>query len=81
MTNAVRHAGAKELYVSLSCNYGTASVSVTNDGALPDGEIVEGGGLASLRIRVGNSGGTMKVETSPRFELTVSVPVGSERTK
>ena len=81
MTNAVRHAGAKELYVSLSCNDGTASVSVTNDGALPDGEIVEGGGLASLRIRVRNSGGTMKVETSPRFELTVSVPVGSERTK
>ena len=81
MTNAVRHAVAKELYVRLVCNDHTASVSVTNDGALPDGEIVEGGGLTSLRILVKKNGGTMKVNTAPRFELTVSVPVRLEETK
>lgn len=81
MTNAVRHAGAGELYVRLARRENTASVSVTNNGAVPDGEIAEGGGLASLRILVEKSGGTMEVETAPRFELKASVPVGLEETK
>lgn len=81
MTNAVRHAGAKELYVHLVCDENMASVSVTNNGALPDGKIVEGGGLTSLRILIEKGGGTMKVKTTPRFELTVSIPVRLEKTK
>ena len=81
MTNAVRHAGAKELYVRLACGDHTASVSVTNSGAVPEGKIVEGGGLTSLRILVKKSGGTMKIKTVPGFELTVSVPIRSEETK
>ena len=81
MTNAVRHAGAKELYVRSDCSESAASVTVTNDGAPPEGEITEGGGLASLRILVKKSGGTMRVKTAPGFELTVSVPVRSEETK
>lgn len=81
MTNAVRHAGAKELYVRLTGDCNAACVCVTNDGAVPDGEIAEGGGLTSLRIRVKKSGGTMKVKAAPKFELTVSVPVRPEETK
>lgn len=81
MTNAVRHAGAKELYVRLTCDNDTAAVSITNDGSVPHGEIIEGGGLATLRIRVKKGGGTMKVKTTPRFELTVTVPVRLEKTK
>ena len=79
MTNAVRHAGARELYVRLACSDHAASVSVTNSGAVPDGEIVEGGGLTSLRILVKKSGGTMEVKAVPEFELTVSVPVRGEK--
>ena len=81
MTNAVRHAGAKELYVRFVTSDHMVSVSVTNDGALPAGEIVEGGGLTSLRILVRKSGGTMEVKAVPEFELTVSVPVGPEIAK
>ena len=81
MTNAVRHAGAKELYVRLVRGDHTAAVSVTNSGAVPAGKIVEGGGLTSLRILVKKSGGTMEIKTVPGFELTVSVPVGLEETK
>ena len=81
MTNAVRHAGAKELYVRLVRGDHTAAVSVTNNGAVPAGKIVEGGGLTSLRILVKKSGGTMEIKTVPGFELTVSVPVGLEETK
>ena len=81
MTNAVRHAGAKELYVCLACGDHTASVSVTNSGAVPNRDIIEGGGLTSLRILVKKSGGIMKVKNLPRFEVTVSVPVRMEETK
>lgn len=81
MTNAVRHAGVRELYVRLACSDHAASVSVTNSGAVPDGEIVEGGGLTSLRILVKKSGGTMKVKAVPVFELTVSVPIRGEEKK
>ena len=81
MTNAVRHAGAKELYVRLVCSNHTAAVSVTNSGAVPAGNIVEGGGLTSLRILVKKSGGTMEIKTVPGFELTVSVPVRLEEMK
>ena len=78
MTNAVRHAGAGELYVKLPCDDNIASAVITNNGAVPEKEITEGGGLSSLHIRIKNKGGTMKIQSVPRFELTVSVPVRME---
>ncbi|MGN1481924.1 sensor histidine kinase [Porcipelethomonas sp.] len=78
MTNAVRHAGAKELYVHLTDDKNSVSAVITNDGTVPERKVVFGGGLASLNFRVRNCGGTMEVKDQPRFELTVSVPAGSE---
>lgn len=75
MTNAVRHAGATELYGRLSGDGHIVYMTVTNNGAVPDRAIVEGGGLSSLRIRIRKNGGTMSIRSTPRFELTVSVPV------
>lgn len=75
MTNAVRHAGATELYGRLSGDGHMAYMTVTNNGAVPDRAIVEGGGLSSLRTRIRKSGGTMSIKSTPGFELTVSVPV------
>lgn len=78
MTNAVRHAGAKELYVRLEDNGETASAVITNSGAVPEGDIVPGGGLSSLRFRVESCGGTMRLEAAPEFKLTVDVPMSRE---
>lgn len=80
MTNAVRHVGATELYGRLSGDGDMAFMTVTNNGAVPDGTIVEGGGLSSLRIRIRKSGGTMSIKSAPRFELAVSVPLSQEKT-
>lgn len=74
VTNAVRYAGAKELYVDFSETDDTATVVVTNNGKQPDSEIVEGGGLSTLRRRVEYAGGTMTVQSFPAFSLTVNVP-------
>ncbi len=78
MTNAVRHAGAKELYVHITGDENTAVAIITNNGAVPNGKISLGGGLASLKFRIEKCGGTMRIKHSPQFELTVSVPLKSE---
>jgi signal transduction histidine kinase len=76
VTNAVRYAGSKELYAEFSETEGLATVCVTNDGKQPEREIVEGGGLSTLRRRVERAGGTMVVQSLPKFKLIITVPKG-----
>ena len=76
-TNALRHAGASQMTVT--CAPGSDTLTITNDGIPPEGEIIEGGGLSGLRRSIENMGGTMKTEGRPRFKLTVILPdTGSE---
>lgn len=79
VTNAVRYAEATELYVTFTAGENDATVTVTNNGLIPEGEIVEGGGLSTLRRKVERAGGRMTVQSRPRFKLTVTVPKGKER--
>jgi signal transduction histidine kinase len=78
VTNAVRHAEASELYASFTETETTATVTVTNNGKPPEGEISEGGGLSTLRRRVEREGGSMVVQADPQFSLTVTVPKQKE---
>ncbi len=78
VTNAVRYADASELYADFTETETEATVVVYNDGKQPDSEIVEGGGLSTLRRRVERAGGSMTVQSRPRFKLTVTVPKGKE---
>lgn len=74
VTNAVRYAGAKELYAEFSETDREISVAVSNDGKQPHQDIVEGGGLSTLRRRVEREGGVMAVRSLPAFRLCVSIP-------
>lgn len=78
VTNAVRYAGANALYAHFTEASGFATVVVTNNGKIPDSEIVEGGGLSTLRRRVERAGGSMIVQSFPEFQLTVTVPKAEE---
>jgi len=78
VTNAVRYADASALYADFSETESLASVVVRNNGRPPEGEIVEGGGLSTLRRRVERAGGTMTVQSLPTFQLTVAVPKEKE---
>lgn len=78
VTNAVRYAEATELYADFTETEADATVVVYNDGKQPEGEIMEGGGLSTLRRRVERAGGSMTVQSRPRFKLTVTVPKGKE---
>lgn len=78
VTNAVRYAGADKLFAEFSETETNATVVVTNSGKPPESEIIEGGGLSTLRRRVERAGGNMRVQSFPQFKLTVTVPKGKE---
>ena len=77
-TNAVRHADADVLQVTVSCNDKAAEAVIINNGNQPAEEISEGGGLTSLRRRIERAGGQMLLQSTPRFMLTVTVPLKEE---
>ena len=53
LTNAVKHAGADKLTISVSENNGRYDVEIRNNGRAVNPPIQEGGGLSSLRKRFG----------------------------
>lgn len=72
LTNAVFHASARTLNVSLTENDNGWSMRFTNDGTRPTKPITEGGGLSSLRRKLESMGASMDVESFPEFALIVA---------
>lgn len=73
-TNVLRHAGGSRAVVTCTREAGEYLLQLTNDGAVPGGEIREAGGLANLRSRVEALGGRMEIEASPVFRLSLRLP-------
>ena len=74
VTNCIRHALGDEVYINVEKLDGAYSVSYTNNGRPPAGEITEGGGLSALRKSVEAVGGTMKLYSKPEFKLELTLP-------
>lgn len=73
LTNAVRHADARTLYITFSETERCYLVRFQNDGHSPEGTVTEGGGLSNLRRKVETFGGTMRISCHPAYTLTISV--------
>lgn len=72
LTNAVRHAQADQLYINFSeSSSGEKCICFSNNGRQPEGVLLEGGGLSSLRAKVEQAGGTMELRTQPEFCLLI----------
>ena len=71
LTNAVRHAGAKQLWIDVEQMETAHIIRYTNDGSPPTGPVAEGGGLSTARRKIEAAGGQMKIEAEPRFMLTI----------
>ena len=71
LTNAVRHAGAKQLWIDVEQTETAHIIRYTNDGSTPTGPVAEGGGLSTARRKIEAAGGQMKIEAEPRFMLTI----------
>ena len=69
LTNAVKHAGGKSLYVRVAQTDSQTVVSLTNDGDPPAGPVRETGGLGDLRRLAEQNGVEMQIESSPVFRL------------
>ncbi|MGN1457528.1 MAG: hypothetical protein ACI4XP_06195 [Acutalibacteraceae bacterium] len=78
LTNSVRHADASTLNITVEKVEDSISMKITNDGKVPDTEVVAKGGLHNLYRNVTDCGGTMKIQSKPIFLLTVILPVSEE---
>ncbi len=78
LTNTARHADGNELYVTFCDDGKFICANIGNNGRPPQAEIVEGGGLSSLRTMTEMAGGSMKTVSFPRFLLSVSIPKGEK---
>ena len=76
MTNTVKHADGTEVYLDIQEERTTWKVQLTNDGNPPTQTVKETGGLANLRRVVEAAGGTMTIESVPRFMLQLELPKG-----
>lgn len=72
--NCARHAYGTQVYVRFKQHGMLDTFTITNNGTAPQKEIQEGGGLSLLRHRIENAGGTMYIQSIPRFELCVALP-------
>lgn len=75
LTNTYRHAQGKEIYVRISYEMNMMILEITNNGNLPNGEIVEGSGLSGLRKMIEHEGGNMMIKSRPVFLLTIMMSI------
>jgi two-component system, NarL family, sensor histidine kinase DesK len=71
-TNAIRHANAKTLWVSLEQRGGEVQLSVWDDGA---GQILEGNGIRGIRERLMALGGRLELNRQHKG-FTATTPLG-----
>lgn len=74
-SNAVRHASATVLDISISCSNGFVTAEITNNGKKPNGEITVGGGLGSLGKKLIDNDGELNIGYGKSGELILSVRV------
>ena len=72
LTNAVRHAGASQLFIDTHNTETGYVIRYTNDGTVPPYPIVEGGGLTTTRRKTEAAGGSMRIEHVPRYALILT---------
>lgn len=87
LTNIVKHAHGTILYVCvarhetmhrLSGDRGselrTLRITIWNNGIKPENEVTEGGGLTNLRRQIEDAGGILRIDSTPRFQMTIWLP-------
>jgi len=78
ITNAVRHAGARHLWIRVWREDGAVVLEARDDGQGADG-VVPGNGLRGMHERLQQCGGTLDIQTrrGAGFRLRLSIPVST----
>ena len=74
VTNCIRHAHGRRVYVQSHKTREGWKVCITNDGERPKEGCREGGGLSALREVVERDGGKMTTKFKPEFLLALKLP-------
>lgn len=74
VTNCIRHAHGRRVYVQSHKTREGWKVCITNDGERPKAGCREGGGLSALREVVERDGGKMTTKFEPEFLLALKLP-------
>lgn len=76
VTNAVRHSGARNLWLRLASDDGRLIIAARDDGAGTD-RVEYGNGLRGMRERVQQNGGTLEIASMQGrgFEVTIALPL------
>jgi signal transduction histidine kinase len=77
ITNAVRHAGASTLWLSIASDSGEARIQARDDGRGVEGDAVPGNGLRGIRERLAAYGGRLDIITGrgQGFALDIRLPL------
>ena len=78
ITNAVRHAGAHNLWINARRQGGLIVVEARDDGRGAE-QVTAGNGLRGMRERLAQHGGDLKIETQPHsgFRLQLTLPASA----
>ena len=71
ITNTVKHAKGTNVVVNIKEDDEIIEINITNNGNQPQKEIIEGGGLSSLRTLVEQEKGEMYIQSLPIFKLVI----------
>lgn len=74
VTNCVNHAKGNIVTVEVTERLDIWHITITNNGEVPKGKIIEGGGLSNLRKSVETAGGEMHISNNPVFALILNLP-------
>jgi len=74
LTNAVRHANADQLYVTIRPNNRGYHVEISDNGSVPVSSITEGNGLGNLRRRLEQEGATLQIICEGGVVLIAELP-------
>jgi len=81
LNNVVRHSGASEVWLRLSCQNGELAIVIEDDGkGLPAAEPGSGhDGLANIRNRIKELGGRFALESGPEkgMRVRMNLPLSS----
>lgn len=75
IANAVKHAEAETVMIDISIAEKELSMSISNDGRKPEGDIKAGGGLSNIRRIVEMQRGSLEVTVRKQFVLSVKIPI------
>ncbi|MGY3725410.1 Signal transduction histidine kinase [Granulicatella balaenopterae] len=77
-SNAIRHAYASEVNISILETTKEHQLMITNNGLPITKNIKEGGGLTSMRKKVVNFNGEFTYQKTPLFKILITIPKGSD---